>query len=107
MEAFLKSALYGWHGSLLVDQGFLAHLGWGFAVPLAGHWLGGSRWLRIVAIAWTLHALYRELIEEALDATTVSDLVSRIGPAALVVAIDFAIARSQQRAAGRTGELLR
>jgi hypothetical protein len=89
MEAFLKKMAYGWHGPLLIDQGFLSHLGWGFAVPLIGYWLGGSRWLRAMCVAWTLHALYRELIEEALEASTVSDLVSRIAPAALLLAVDL------------------
>jgi len=93
MEAVFKKLVYGWHGPLLVDQGFLSHLGWGFAVPLLGFWLGGRRWLRIVGAAWVLHAFYRELIEEALDATTVSDLVSRIAPVLLLVGIDLWRAR--------------
>jgi hypothetical protein len=93
MEAVLKKLVYGWHGPILVDQGFLSHLGWGLAVPLLGQWLGGRLWLRIVGAAWVLHALYRELIEEALDATTVSDLVSRIGPAVLLIGIDALRAR--------------
>jgi hypothetical protein len=42
-----------------------------------------------MCVAWTLHALYRELIEEALEASTVSDLVSRIAPAALLLAVDL------------------
>jgi len=88
MEAFLKKA-YGWHGLLLIDQGFVSHLGWGFTVPLIGYWLGGSRWLRILCVVWTLHSMYRELIEEALEASTVSDLVSRIAPAAILLAIDL------------------
>jgi hypothetical protein len=88
MEAFLKRVAYGWHGPILVDQGFLSHLGWAFAVPLLGFWLGGRRWLRIAAAAWIASAVWRELVEEALDATTVSDLVSRIGPVLLLVAID-------------------
>ncbi len=88
MEAVLKKLVYGWHGPILVDQGFLSHLGWGFAVPLLGYWLGGRRWLRIASAAWVLHAFYRELIEEALDATTVSDLLSRIGPPILLLGID-------------------
>ena len=88
MEAFLKHAAYGWHGPLLVDQGFLSHLGWAFAVPLLGFWLGGRRWLRIAAFAWIANAFWRELFEEALDATTTSDLVSRIAPVLLLVAID-------------------
>ena len=89
MEAALKKLTYGWHGPLLIDQGFLSHLGWGFAVPLLGYFIGGSRWLRILSIAWMLHALYRELIEEALEASTVSDLVSRIAPAALLLGFDL------------------
>ncbi|HUJ26779.1 MAG TPA: hypothetical protein VLW85_12220 [Myxococcales bacterium] len=89
MEAALKKLAYGWHGPLLIDQGFLSHLGWGFAVPLLGYFAGGSRWLRILSIAWMLHALYRELVEEALEASTVSDLVSRMAPAALLLAADL------------------
>jgi len=96
MEAILKKMVYGWHGPILVDQGFLSHLGWAFAVPLLGHWLGGRRWLWIVGAVWVLHALYRELIEEALDATTVSDLVSRIAPVLLLIAIDALRARRPQ-----------
>lgn len=88
MEAFLKRVAYGWHGPILVDQGFLSHLGWAFAVPLFGFWLGGRRWLRIAALAWIASAVWRELVEEALDATTISDLVSRIAPVLLLVAID-------------------
>ena len=88
MEAFLKHVAYGWHGPILIDQGFLSHLGWAFAVPLFGFWLGGRRWLRIAALAWIASAVWRELVEEALDATTISDLVSRIAPVLLLVAID-------------------
>jgi hypothetical protein len=99
MEAILKKSLYGWHGPLLVDQGFLSHVGWGFAVPLFGYWLGGSRWLRIACALWTLHALYRELIEEALEASTASDLVSRIAPAALLFAADVLLARRRVQTA--------
>jgi len=88
MEAFLKHLAYGWHGPLLVDQGFLSHLGWAFAVPLLGFWFGGRRWLRVAALAWIASAVWRELVEEALDATTTSDLVSRIAPALLLIAID-------------------
>lgn len=99
MEALLKKAVYGWHGPILVDQGFLSHLGWGLAVPLLGYFLGGSRWLRILCAAWVLHALYRELIEEALEASTVSDLVSRIAPAAILLAVDLLRSRSRQAAA--------
>src|SRR5207253_935297 len=88
MEAFLKRVAYGWHGPILIDQGFLSHLGWAFAVPLFGFWLGGRRWLRIAAMAWIASAVWRELVEEALDATTISDLVSRIAPVLLLVAID-------------------
>ena len=88
MEAILKKLAYGWHGPLLIDQGFLSHLGWAFAVPLLGYWLGGRRWLRIVGAAWVVHALYRELIEEALEATTVSDLISRIAPVVILVGLD-------------------
>ena len=88
MEAFLKRVSYGWHGPILVDQGFLSHLGWAIAVPLLGFWLGGRRLLRITAAAWIASAVWRELVEESLDATTISDLVSRIAPVLLLVAID-------------------
>ncbi|HWT86617.1 MAG TPA: hypothetical protein VN177_12640 [Myxococcales bacterium] len=57
-------------------------------MPLLGFWLGGRRWLRIAAFAWIANAVWRELFEEALDATTASDLVSRIVPVLLLVAID-------------------
>jgi len=87
MEALLKPLAYGWHGPIFVDQGFLSHLGWGFAVPLVGYWLGGPRWLRIIGAIWVLYALYRELIEEALAATTLSDIVSRCAPVLVLVAI--------------------
>ena len=89
MEAILKKLLYGWHGPILVDQGFLSHLGWAFAVPLLGYWLFGRRGLYLVSLLWMLEALWRELIEEALDATTISDLVSRIAPALLLVALEM------------------
>jgi len=88
MEYLLKKVAYGWHGPILIDQGFLSHLGWGFALPLVGFWLGGRRWMRIVAAAWLAHAFYRELIEEAVDATTISDLVSRCLPVAVLLAIE-------------------
>jgi hypothetical protein len=88
MEAILKRLMYGWHGPILVDQGFLSHLGWSFAIPLLGYWIGGRRWLWICGAAWVVHAFYRELIEEALEATTFSDLVSRIAPVAMVMALD-------------------
>jgi hypothetical protein len=88
MEALLKPLAYGWHGPLYVDQGFLSHLGWGFAVPLLGYWLGGPRWLKIIGAVWVLHALYRELIEEALDATTLSDIASRCAPVFILLAIE-------------------
>lgn len=87
MEKLLKPLAYGWHGPIYVDQGFLSHLGWGFAVPLLGYWLGGPRWLKIIGAVWVLHALYRELVEEALEATTLSDLVSRCAPVLLLLAI--------------------
>src|SRR5438105_624287 len=77
MEAILKRLAYGWHGPILVDQGFLSHLGWSFAMPLLGYFIGGRRWLWIFGALWVVHAFYGELIEEALEATTVSDLVSR------------------------------
>jgi hypothetical protein len=88
MEAFVKKFTYGWHGPILIDQGFLSHLGWAFAVPLLAQWIGGRKWFRIVSAAWVLYAFYRELIEEALEATTISDLVSRILPVAILLAID-------------------
>ena len=88
MEYLLKRVAYGWHGPILIDQGFLSHMGWGFALPLLGYWLGGRRWMRIAAAAWVAHAFYRGLIEEALDATTTSDLVSRILPVLVLLALD-------------------
>lgn len=88
METLLKRVAYGWHGPIFIDQGFLSHLGWGFAIPLLGYWAGGRRWLRILGALWAAYAVWRELIEEALDATTVSDLVSRIVPVLLLVALD-------------------
>ena len=93
MEKLLKPLAYGWHGPIYVDQGFLSHLGWGLAIPLAGYWLGGARWLRIVGTVWIVYALYRELIEEALDATTVSDIVSRCAPVAILLVIEAARSR--------------
>ncbi len=84
MEAALKQ-LYGWHGPLLVDQGFTSHLGWSLALPLAAYWLGGGKWLLRAALGWIGYAFFRELIEEPLDATTVSDIVSRSVPAALLM----------------------
>jgi hypothetical protein len=88
METFFKRLAYGWHGPILVDQGFLSHLGWAFAVPLLGYWLGGTRWLRIVGGTWAAYAIWRELVEETLDATTISDLASRIVPVLLLIALD-------------------
>ena len=49
MEAFFKPLAYGWHGPIFVDQGFLSHLGWGFAVTLLGYFFGGPRWPRLPA----------------------------------------------------------
>ncbi len=89
MEALLKKVVYGWHGPVLVDQGFLSHLGWSLAMPLLGYWVGGRRWLQITAAAWVVYAFYRELIEEPLEATTVSDLISRILPVVLVLTLDW------------------
>jgi hypothetical protein len=94
MEAFFKRLAYGWHGPILVDQGFLSHLGWALAVPLLGYWLGGSRWLRIVGAAWIAYAVWCELVEEALDATTISDLTSRIVPVLLLIALDAVRSRA-------------
>ncbi|MGZ6124423.1 MAG: hypothetical protein ACXWLR_05660 [Myxococcales bacterium] len=88
METLLKRVAYGWHGPIFIDQGFLSHLGWGFAIPLLGYRVGGRRWLRILGALWALYAVWRELFEEALDTTTVSDLVSRILPVLVVVALD-------------------
>src|SRR5438105_6430168 len=69
MEALLKRLAYGWHGPILVDQGFLSHLGWACAVTLLGFWIGGRRWLLIFGGAWVAYAIWRELIEETLDDT--------------------------------------
>jgi hypothetical protein len=88
MEAVLKH-LYGWHGPLLVDQGFISHLGWALALPLFAYWLGGPRWMLRAALAWIAYAFFRELVEEPIDATTVSDIVSRVLPAALLVAVQL------------------
>ena len=89
MEALLKQHLYGWHGPLLVNQGFASHIGWSLAVPLLGFWLARQRGLLIAAVAWVIYALFRELIEEPLEATTLSDLVSRIAPAAILVGVQL------------------
>jgi hypothetical protein len=94
METFFKRLAYGWHGPILVDQGFLSHLGWSLAVPLLGYWLGGTRWLRILGAAWAAYAVWRELVEEALDGTTISDLASRIVPVLLLIAFDAARGRA-------------
>src|SRR3954464_1872647 len=96
MEALLKRLAYGWHGPILVDQGFLSHLGWAFALPLLGYWAGGRRWFRIVGVLWIAHAFWREFVEEALGAPTVSDLVSRIVPVLLLFAIDALRLRAPQ-----------
>ena len=88
MEAFFKPLAYGWHGPIFVDQGFLSHLGWGFAVTLLGYFFGGPRWLKIIGVVWVIHAFYRELIEETLEATTVSDLVSRCAPVLILLALE-------------------
>ena len=98
MESLLKK-LYGWHGPLLVDQGFTSHLGWGFAVPLFGYWVAGVRGLYLTGTAWSLYALYRELIEEPYDATTVSDLFSRIAPVLLIFTLQLALRRAGARRA--------
>jgi hypothetical protein len=89
MEALLKHYVYGWHGPLLVNQGFASHVGWALAVPLLGFWLDRKRGLLVAAAAWILYALFRELVEEPLEATTISDLVSRIVPAAIVVGVQL------------------
>ena len=96
MEALLKRLAYGWHGPILVDQGFLSHMGWAFAVPLLGYWAGGRRWFRIFAALWIVHAVWRELVEEALDSTTISDLASRIVPVLVLFAIDAIRTRAPQ-----------
>ncbi len=87
METLLKRLAYGWHGPILIDQGFLSHLGWAFAVTLLGFWIGGRRWLLVFGGAWVAYAIWREMIEEALDATTISDLASRIVPVLILVAV--------------------
>ena len=89
MEALLKQQLYGWHGPLLVNQGFASHVGWALALPLLGFWLFRQRGLLIVSAAWVLYAFFRELIEEPLEATTISDLVSRIVPVVVVVGVQL------------------
>ena len=89
VEALLKQHLYGWHGPILVNQGFASHVGWALALPLLGFWLFRQRGLLIVSAAWVLYAFFRELIEEPLEATTVSDLVSRIVPVAIVVGVQL------------------
>ena len=94
METLLKRLAYGWHGPILVDQGFLSHLGWACAVTLLGFWIGGRRWLLIFGGAWVAYAVWRELIEEALDATTFSDLASRILPVLVIAAVDAARPRA-------------
>lgn len=96
-EGRLKK-LYGWHGPLLVDQGVTSHLGWGFAFPLFGYWLAGVRGLYLSGTAWALDALYRELIEEPIDATTVSDIISRVAPVALLFAMQLALRERAARA---------
>jgi hypothetical protein len=94
METVLKRLAYGWHGPILVDQGFLSHLGWAFAVTLLGFWIGGRRCLLVFGGAWVAYAIWREIIEEALDATTISDLASRIVPVLILVAVDAARTRA-------------
>jgi hypothetical protein len=89
MEALLKQYFYGWHGPILVNQGFASHVGWALAFPLLGFWLFRQRGLLIVSAAWVLYAFFRELIEEPLEATTVSDLISRIVPVAIVVGVQL------------------
>jgi hypothetical protein len=99
MEALLKEHLYGWHGPLLVNQGFASHIGWALAVPLLGFWLARERGLLIAGVMWVMYTLFREFIEEPLDPTTVSDLVSRIGPTAIVVAVQVFFRRPLPRSA--------
>jgi hypothetical protein len=98
MEKLLKPLAYGWHGPIYVDQGFLSHLGWAFAVALLGYFFGGPKWLKIIGGVWVGYAFYRELIEEPLEATTVSDLVSRCLPVAILLAIEAI--RSRKGAVG-------
>jgi hypothetical protein len=97
MEALLKQ-LYGWHGPILVNQGFASHIGWALALPLVGFWLFRQRGLLFMSAAWVIYALFRELIEEPLEATTVSDLISRIGPVVILVGVQLL---RRDRAAGR------
>jgi hypothetical protein len=97
MEALLKHYLYGWHGPLLVNQGFASHIGWGFAVPLLGYWIARRRGLFVASAIWAAQTLFREFVEEPLDATTVSDLVSRLVPLMIVVA--FELLRRRDRGA--------
>ena len=99
MEALLKEHLYGWHGPFLVNQGFASHIGWALAVPLLGFWLARERGLLIAGVVWVMYTLFREFIEEPPDATTVSDLVSRIVPAAIVIGVQLLLKRSVPRLA--------
>jgi hypothetical protein len=89
MEALLKQYLYGWHGPLLVNQGFASHVGWALAVPLIGFWLARHRGLLIAAAAWVIHTLFTEFVERPLEPTTISDLVSRLVPVAIVVGVQL------------------
>jgi hypothetical protein len=88
MEKLLQR-LYGWHGFLLVDQGFVSHLGWGIALPLVGHFFFG-RWGTVtVAVLWIAYAFVREFIEEANEPTRWSDIASRCAGAVLFGLLDL------------------
>jgi hypothetical protein len=47
--------------------------------------------------------LFRELVEEPLEATTASDLISRILPALIVVTVELLLRRAAAVAAARAG----
>ena len=103
MEALLKKHLYGWHGPLLVNQGFASHVGWALAVPLLGYWIAQRRGMILAAALWCAYALFLELVEEPLEATTASDLISRILPALIVVTVELLLRRAAAVAAARAG----
>jgi hypothetical protein len=89
LENILK-LLEGKHGWLIVDQGFISHMGWGLAVTLLTFWLGGRRLMWIAAAWWVLYnGFFHELVEEHEDfANTWSDIVSRASPVVLFVVAD-------------------
>jgi hypothetical protein len=90
MEMLLQHAegRYGW---LILDQGFISHMGWGLAVIMLAYWLGGRRLMWIAGIWWLgYNTFFHELVEENEDfANLWSDIISRGSLVVIFLALDY------------------